>query len=348
MSTQARARAEPERAILTISAISLQSADRGGRLAWLPLKESNRPMRAPGFVLAFRRHRTKVVDDQIDEVERALGVLGYSWIALPLHIRVALREHRWWDTRATVQKICRIALAYHGVVYITALLRNEPWQPGAVFGWLFFFFPIYGIILTFRAPRQRRRYMLVAACIAAIRACAEARTEGSVQRSWLLQAVSSEVASVERAIFRARRAHLRVARGRHARQVGLRQHAERVVAALRAAEARLDVDRQDAALEALSGLLIGIASSAATGRIGALLPESITSRYRDVRVRDWEVLRTAAVAVVITAAAIGVGLLGLGDVAAWAVIAGVFVLVSLLAFGSEWRRLIHVLDIFRA
>jgi hypothetical protein len=52
--------------------------------------------------------------------------------------------------------------------------------------------------------------------------------------------------------------------------------------------------------------------------------------------------------VVITVAAIGVGLLGLGDVAAWAVIAGVFVLVSLLAFGSEWRRLIHVIDIFRA
>lgn len=119
------------------------------------------------------------------------------------------------------------------------------------------------------------------------------------------------------------------------------------MAALRAAEERLDVDRQDAALEVLSGLLIGIASSAASGRIGALLPESITDRYKDVRVRDWEVLRTAAVAVAITGAAVGVGLLGLEEAAAWAVIAGVFVLAALAAFGSQWRRQIPLLDLFR-
>lgn len=289
-----------------------------------------------------------MVDAEIGELERALGILGYSWIALPLHIRIALREYRWWDTRAVVQKMCRIALAYFVVVYVVALLRDEPWQPSAVFSWFFFWVPLYGVMFTFRAPRQRRRYVLVGACAAAIRACAKARTEGSVQRHWYMHAVSSEVASVERAIFRARRAHMRVARGRHSRQVGLRQHAERVVAALRAAEARLDVDRQEAALEALTGLLLGVASSAATGRIGLLLPESVTSQYRDVRVRDWEVLRTAVVAVVITGAAIGCGLLGLGDAAAWAVIAGVFVLASLLVFGSEWRRLVHLIDIFRA
>jgi hypothetical protein len=304
-------------------------------------------MRAPGPVLAYRRHRTKAVEDQIAAVERALGVLGYPWLALPLHIRVALREYQLGDTWARVQKFCRITLAYYGAMYVTALLRNEPWHPGVMFAWLFFVLPLWVIIPTFWAPRYRRRYLLVAACVVAISACAEARTEGSIQRPWILQSVSSEVAAVERAIFRARHAHQRVARGRRFRQAGLRQHAERVVAALRAAEARLDVDRQDPALEALSGLLIGIASSAAAGRIGALLPESITDRYKDVRVRDWEVLRTAAVAVAITGAAVGVGLLGLEEAAAWAVIAGVFVLAALLAFGSEWRRQTHILDLFR-
>lgn len=305
-------------------------------------------MRRPRPVLAYRRHRTKVVEDEIDAAERALGVLGYPWIALPLHIRVALREFGRWDPQAMVQKISRLTLAYYGAIYATSLLTNEPWHPSPQFVTLFFILPIWAIIPTRMAPRYRRRYLLVAVCVTAISACAEARTKGSIQRPGLLQAVSSEVASVERAIFRARRAHLTVARGRRSRQVDLRQHAERVVAALRAAEARLDVDHQDAALEALSGLLIGIASSAAAGRTGALLPQSITDRYEDVRVRDWEVLRTAAVAVVITGAAVGVGLLGLGDVASWAVIAGVFVLASLLVFGSEWRRLIHLFDLFRA
>jgi hypothetical protein len=304
-------------------------------------------MRTPGPVRAYRRRRAKVLEEQINAVERALGELGYPWIALPLHIRVALREYQFGNTWAKVQNLYRITLAFYGAMYVVARFRNEPWHPGAEFAFLYFILPLWVIIPTYWAPRYRRRYLLVAACVTAINACAEARTKGSIQRAWILQAVSTEVASVERAIFRAGHAHQTVARGRRFRQVGLRQHAERVVAALRAAEARLDVDRQDPALEALSSLLIGIASSAAAGRIGALLPESITDRYKDVRVRDWEILRTAAVAVAITGAAVGVGLLGLEEAAAWAVIAGVFILAALLAFGSEWRRKIHLLDLFR-
>lgn len=304
-------------------------------------------MRTPVPVLAYRRRRTKAVEEQIDAVERALGVLGYPWIALPLHIRVALREYQLGDTWARVQKFCRLMLAYYGAMYVTALVRNEPWHPGVMVAFLFFTLPLWVIIPTYWAPRYRRRYLLVAACVAAISACAEARTKGGILRPWIMQSVSSEVAAVERAIFRARRDHQTVARGRRSRQAGLRRHGERVVAALRAAEERLDVDRHDAALEVLSGLLIGIASSAASGRIGALLPESITDRYKDVRVRDWEVLRTAAVAVAITGAAVGVGLLGLEEAAAWAVIAGVFVLAALTAFGSQWRRQIPLLELFR-
>jgi hypothetical protein len=136
-----------------------------------------------------------------------------------------------------------------------------------------------------------------------------------------------------------------VAFGRRSRKTALREHAGKVVGALRAAEARLDAAHQGVALEELTGLLVGIASSSAAGRIGLLLPESITNRYQAVR--NYELLRLVAAVLMLLGAVVGVAVGEVPDAAAWPVIAGAGLLSAIVAFGADWRRFVPVIELLR-
>ncbi|MGW1458759.1 hypothetical protein ACWD6T_10470 [Streptomyces albidoflavus] len=114
-----------------------------------------------------------------------------------------------------------------------------------------------------------------------------------------------------------------------------------MVAALREAETRLDVN-QDAALEELTGLLVRIAASSAAGRIGALLPESVMDLQSEP-VRSHELLRITGAVVIYLGGIVGVSLWELPDAAAAAVIAGAGLLSAIVAFGSGWRRVMDLL-----
>ncbi|MFJ9869647.1 hypothetical protein [Streptomyces sp. NPDC101165] len=122
---------------------------------------------------------------------------------------------------------------------------------------------------------------------------------------------------------------------RHQR-VELKNHAGRVIAALRAAAARVDAD-PEAGLRELGLMLVRIGDRLAEGRVGALLDEGELEGYEPVR--DREVLRTVAAALLIAAAAVGVALLHLpAEVAGpLTTVTGIIVLVTLYkkARGAE-------------
>ncbi|MFE2768490.1 hypothetical protein ACFXGD_20030 [Streptomyces albidoflavus] len=199
--------------------------------------------------------------------------------------------------------------------------------------------PLFGIGLTEEAPGRMRSYRLVGACAEAIAACATVRATAGSEGA--LRSASAATRSVERAVFRAHRAQQTVARGRRFRRAARRKHAGTVVAALREAETRLDVN-QDAALEELTGLLVRIAASSAAGRIGALLPESVMDLQSEP-VRSHELLRITGAVVIYLGGIVGVSLWELPDAAAAAVIAGAGLLSAIVAFGSGWRRVMDLL-----
>ncbi|WP_051837591.1 hypothetical protein [Streptomyces sp. NRRL WC-3742] len=148
----------------------------------------------------------------------------------------------------------------------------------------------------------------------------------------------------ERAIRRARLWHATVPRFSH-RQRALKEHAGRVVNALRAAEARMDTYPELARCD-LAAKLHTIAEQYAEGRLGALLPEE---DLKDIEpVRDFESLRLAALAVAfpaLTWATLAAGLAG--SVQAGSVLTGMLV-VALTLFGRRaLETLQQVLGLFR-
>ncbi|MDH6434743.1 hypothetical protein M2158_003220 [Streptomyces sp. SAI-144] len=116
----------------------------------------------------------------------------------------------------------------------------------------------------------------------------------------------------------------------------LKDHAGRVVAALRAQAARVDADPENG-LRELGKMLIRVGDRLAEGRVGALLDEEELEGLEPVR--DREVLRTVTAALLVAAAAVGVAALQLpAEVAApLTTLTGIVVLVTLYrkAGGAE-------------
>ncbi|MFI9031156.1 hypothetical protein [Streptomyces sp. NPDC053560] len=281
---------------------------------------------------------------QVDTMQKNVHDLGFPWIVLPLHLRTALRQYHLWWGRALIHNISRGMMAYGIAVVIAAKYTGERFN-SLTFAAVFLYLPIYGIMFTIGAPRRMRRYRLVGLCAAAINSCATAKAKTGEDRSDALREASVAIRSVERAVFRTRRAQRTVAIGRPSRQTALRTHAGKVVAVLRSAENRLDDTHQDCALEQLTGLLVRIAASSAANRIGDLLPVSITDQEEPAR--SYDLLRHAAAVLMLTGAAVGVGIWNVPDVTAWAVIAGVGILSAIVAFGADWRRVLSLIEVFR-
>ncbi|MCX5008546.1 hypothetical protein OHB05_39000 [Streptomyces sp. NBC_00638] len=119
------------------------------------------------------------------------------------------------------------------------------------------------------------------------------------------------------------------------------------MATLRAAETQLDGNRPTVALEYLSGLLLRIAASSAAGHTGMLLPDSLTDPHTADRVHDTELLRIAAVVLMVLAAVGGVVAFKVPDVGAVTVIMGVAVLSSIALFGRGWTRMLRVIELVK-
>ncbi|MGW2713726.1 hypothetical protein ACWC4J_32840 [Streptomyces sp. NPDC001356] len=130
---------------------------------------------------------------------------------------------------------------------------------------------------------------------------------------------------------------------RHDRKV-LKQHAEKVIAALRSAESRQYKD-PSGALPELATMLLVIAERYAQGRVSQLLDDE---QLENVQVpRDWGWLRLLFGGVLITVALVGVAQIGLPDTAVSPVAALLITLVLTMVYRGRLPSLGDLIDIMR-
>ncbi|MGW1811544.1 hypothetical protein [Streptomyces sp. NPDC002078] len=190
---------------------------------------------------------------------------------------------------------------------------------------------------------QLRRFEPVVTIARSVGYCAQAYAAPWRTRPRQLRHLASSLRATEAVIMSVHRTsgHLP---GRSHRRRELKVHAGLVVAALRRAEARVDIDGQDAVPE-LGGLLITVAERITEGRIGALLDDGHLTDLTPAR--DWEPFRLAAAAVLFAASAVGVSLLHLPDGANAYVIGGCGVVILTLLYGRRAYQFLNVLGTVR-
>jgi hypothetical protein len=187
------------------------------------------------------------------------------------------------------------------------------------------------------------RYRLVETVRSAVVVCAKAYGAGpGHEAAWLRRQVANELAGVEEAVRRAHRTRGTLPARSHRRR-RLKEHAGRVAARLREAEAALDVNG-DAALPELAEMLLTVAEQYADGHVGALLDEEDLGDISAVR--DHEPLRLAAIVILTVAGAVAVSLLHLPSPAEGPAIAGVGVLAVTMVYGRNARQALSVLAPF--
>ncbi|MFG2357797.1 hypothetical protein [Streptomyces sp. NPDC048521] len=187
-----------------------------------------------------------------------------------------------------------------------------------------------------------RRYALVMQCANVIHACAQARRTGGEEKAVALRAVSRRLKAVLRSLSDAHRSRGSVPRVSHRRKV-LKRHARHVSAALRALDARLDHE-PDQALRDLADALLTISDRYCHARLGALLDETA---LRDVQpLPDREVVRWLLALTVAVVAVTGLALMGVVPESAESIVYPLIVAGALtIAFGRNLRRMIEVLGV---
>jgi hypothetical protein len=178
--------------------------------------------------------------------------------------------------------------------------------------------------LRFTLGSSRGGYLTLSALLSAIAACADEDAETSEVEHWLHQAIG----------------HLRKAhRWRNTvpmfsrRHGKLKRHAALVVAALLAAEGRLDVDPIAARVE-LARLLHKIAERFVASRIGAMLDEDDLGGLQAAH--NWEPLRLATLVVSLPAMTWLPTLLGLPGASRLAATTAGIVITAGLLYGRRW------------
>ncbi|MGW7170728.1 hypothetical protein ACWGH3_36715 [Streptomyces sp. NPDC054884] len=133
-------------------------------------------------------------------------------------------------------------------------------------------------------------------------------------------------------------------RVRHHERKALKQHAERVVAALRNVESR-QYSAPSEALPELATMLLVIAERYAQGRVSQLLDDE---QLADVQiVRDWAWLRLLFGSVLITVALVGVAQIGLPDTAVAPVVALIITMILSMVYRGRLPGLGDLIDITR-
>lgn len=157
---------------------------------------------------------------------------------------------------------------------------------------------------------------------------------GSARRASSARALADAIRVASRTVSRMHRTSRRLPSRSHRRRQ-LKRHAGLVVAALRQAEARIDVEGT-AAIPELARLLMKIADRYVQGRLGALLDKEELKGLKPVR--DWEALRIAAFAVLTAGSAVTVSQTGLPEETRVYAIGACAILASLLVYGRRRVR----------
>ncbi|WAC97735.1 hypothetical protein [Streptomyces sp. NA13] len=187
------------------------------------------------------------------------------------------------------------------------------------------------------------RYNLTLVAAEAVVACGEAYGAGNGGRgAQRMRSVGAAVRDVEAAVWAARRTRGVTPGRRWHRRKALHRHAGQVVARLRVAEERLDVDPAEA-LRELGGLLVTVAERYSDGRVGALLDEA---ELTDVTpARDREVLRLVAVAGLTAVGAALLSMSGLPEGAMGPAIAAVGLCAVALVYRRRALRMLEILPV---
>lgn len=246
-------------------------------------------------------------------------------------------------SRPTQALTAAVAIVLIGVtllslrVAVTGILRFLPVPPEQ------FDAPLYSapsprfilmrMLLSLRVGNNRRNRPVVVLvnCLARVGA-ARQHYQISVRHGRPTTAPRVHLADAERIVWSAWRTRHTTVRRVHRAQY--KEHSEKVVGALRAIEARQDIDPDTGrVLEDMARMLSTMAERYAQGRILALLDaEDLNDVPRAVN-REW--VRLVVLAVVVIGAAVGVPMLGLSDAAATQVVGVVSLVAVVLLYGAR-------------
>ncbi len=246
-------------------------------------------------------------------------------------------------SRPTQALTAAVAIVLIGVtllalrVAVTGILRFLPVPPEQANEPLYSAPPprflLMRMLLSLRVGKNRRYRPVVVLvnCLARVGA-ARQHYQISVSHGHPTTAPRVHLADAERIVWSAWRTRHTTVRRVHRAQY--KEHAGKVVGALRAVEARQDMDTDTAqVLEDMARMLSTMAERYAQGRVLALLdPEYLNDVPRAVN-REW--VRLVVLAVVVTSAAVGVPMLGLSDAAATQVVGVVSLVAVVLLYGAR-------------
>ncbi|MET7575176.1 hypothetical protein ABZT04_42980 [Streptomyces sp. NPDC005492] len=167
----------------------------------------------------------------------------------------------------------------------------------------------------------------------AVYRCTDTYSHGA-RRADSARALAGAVRITSRTVNRMHRTSQRLPVRSHRRRQ-LKHHAGLVVAALRQAEARIDVEGA-AAIPELARLLMKIADRYVQGHLGALLDDEELTGLEAVR--DWEALRIAAFVVITVGSAATVSQIGLPESTRAYAISACGVLAAVLVYGQQRAR----------
>lgn len=188
-------------------------------------------------------------------------------------------------------------------------------------------------LLSLRVGRNRRNrpVMVLVNCLGRVGA-AHSSYRLAMRNRHPLTAPRVHLADAERVVWSAWRTRHTFVRG--AQRVEYKRHAERVVGALRAVEARQDTDADTGrVLEDMARMLAKIAERYAQGRTLALLdPEDLTETPTAVN-REW--VRLVILVVAVAGAAAGASALGLSGTMTSQIVGGTSLVMVALLYGAR-------------
>ncbi|MCZ4124663.1 hypothetical protein [Streptomyces sp. H39-S7] len=272
----------------------------------------------------MRARQRRRADAAIQGLSDALSRLGVQR-QVPARVRLALRRYRlayaWGQAIAALGGLFFLwwaVVTAYALVSPSGALREDYREAAASGAWTSSVFTTISFLLVCyvgfaiwdgRMPwlakpaATMHRFELVDAVAKAVLACAAAHRTGGAKQ---VRRAASALRTVERCVARAsyRRRHLPI---RSHRRHALRQHAGLVIAALHAAESRLDTEGTTA-LRGVADMLLTIADRYCAGRTGALLDEEPLVGLSPAR--DREPLRNVATAILVAGMSVAAAHLG--------------------------------------
>jgi hypothetical protein len=314
---------------------------------------------------AARHARANAAVDALETDLRRLGLPQAT-----LRVRAALRRAVWFqeyvvETRAPALTVCTLLGFYVRTVFFkpSGSSANHDWQlrrPAEIWGLpdslssmpslntisiagtLVLAVAVVILIRTAGSPPSTRakcnedvpgQQFPVMVIKRAVSRCTDTYC-GGTRRASSARALADAVRVSSRTVSRMHRTSQRLPARSHRRRQ-LKRHAGLVVAALRQAEGRIDVEGT-AAIPELARLLMKIADRYVQGRLGALLDEEELRELEPVR--DWEALRIAAFVVLTAGSAVTVSQTGLPEETRVYAIGACGILASLLVYGRQRAR----------